>query len=236
MIMNENMQEINEQSEAAENDYLMQLIEAMSYYTSQIDAIYDVQMHLKDCERVTGIPIREDMKQEVAIAIKACREANHHLYKVFDSISTEVNSRLAKYSKENVLHKYNRVRLDGMFVKQENNDAYLLEFPLAVTHGNRERYLWISKKFCTRNKDTICIRYYDNFTFQRTNYDHLTGKQISSSQMSVIEFESLMIDANLYAARMIGKDLIDYPEMVKESKTQYKTKKINFQNDYDITN
>lgn len=42
MIMNENMQEINEQSEAAENDCLMQLIEAMSYYTSQIDAIYDV--------------------------------------------------------------------------------------------------------------------------------------------------------------------------------------------------
>lgn len=58
MIMNENMQEINEQSEAAENDYLMQLIEAMSYYTSQIDAIYDVQMHLKDCERATGIPRR----------------------------------------------------------------------------------------------------------------------------------------------------------------------------------
>ena len=35
---------------------------------------------------------------------------------------------------------------------------------------------------------------------------------------------------------MIGKDLIDYPEMVKESKTQYKAKKMNLQNDYDITN
>ncbi len=221
--------------ELIEQDYLMKLVEAMAYCTSQIDHIYDAQMNMKNYEKSTGMHITKEMKVEIKAAMKACQEANHHLYTVVDSLSDETENHLAKYSKENVPHKYNRVRLAGMFVKQENDKAYLIELPLQVTQGDRERYLWISKKFCTRNKDTICIRYYDDFKFQKNEYDKNTGKQISSSQINVKQFEKLMIDANLYAARLDGKVLIDYPEMVKEQTTTYKAKGYTNNNDFDIS-
>lgn len=180
-----------------------------------VDDLIDIGLQLEAVKD----SIREVLyKAQVPATVRASAEAAEkslmdcwtHIDEMIDPMQHRMDVELDKLYGDQAPYKYIRVQIDKDFYKSEGKYSYLFEFPRQATETAKTA-VWLPKQFCTKRKDAIEVRFYDNTTFRFFNPTARDQAEILNADA----FTKVILDAKIHLNLIQGKQMSGLPEYVR---------------------
>lgn len=182
--------------------------------------LLDVGLQLEQIkDEIKYIADNESLKEcmnDVNAAEENLMKCWSHVDAMIDPVQKQLDDILQK-SNVDVPHKYRRIQIDRNFYKIEGKYSYLFEFPRQVTKGKKTN-VWLPKKFCSKRKDAIEVRFYDDTTFRMFDPKHTDQACLINAD----EFCGLVADAKIHLTLTQGKNVSNVVEYVCDKSNRYR--------------